>query len=184
MHEQEAATRLQLVEQRGQRVESEERASGDAGSGEAVEHRTGRERDEPPARRCDDLSDPFVVAVEQLAGKVERGRARDHRDVDPVPIEQLEPAGQIVLTQIDLEVTLGQLEPLSPQPRTVSPRPERADERLGPEVLVEVEGRQKTRTARQGGSQSKSKYFVRSIVTCSSASRRPGIDPLWSRTER
>ncbi len=186
MHEQNEPPTLELVEQRGERLQVVQGATGHAGAGAAVEQGAGPERHEPAARAGGERRHALVVGVAQLGRQAERRRAGDEGDVDAVAIEQLDPPRRVVVSQVDLELALGELEPAPAQPRPLGSRLERPDQRLRPEVLVDVDTRQtalNTRTARQTGSLSKSRYFVRSIVSSPSPSRGPGTRPLCSRTE-
>jgi hypothetical protein len=186
MHEEQRPPSRESVEERRQRVEVEQLAACDADSGEPVERGSGREGDEAAAAVADDLADSLVERVEQVGRQAERRRAGEDGDVDPAAVEELEPPSGIVGREVGLELALGRLEPRTAQARRLAPALERADELLRPEVLVDVVGRQagvKRRRARQVGLVSKSKYFVRSIVSSPPSSRRPGIVPLCSRTE-
>ena len=97
-----------------------------------------------------------------------------------------------VAAEIDLERALERkVEPAPAQPRGVAPRLEGAHERLGPEMLMDVDdtaaGAAHTggnmRTPRQCGSSSKSKYFVRSTLTEPVPAKGPWIVPLCRRIE-
>src|SRR5439155_10398611 len=130
-------------------VEIGEGSRGDRSSGEPLEDSAGSEGADPAARLSCDAEDPVVVRLEDRLRLVlgqeldlERRRKRDDRDVDLVAVKLAEPRLEIVCVEVDVEPTLPlELERTVAEPGRLPSARERREERLGPEVLVDVEGR-------------------------------------------
>src|SRR4051794_38965061 len=141
MHEEQVAAPLQLREEWRERGEVVETLCRDAASGEAVAGLAVGECTEPAAGGADDLEDALVVGRDELGAQLQRRRARDERDVDPVTVESSEARVEIVRAEIDLERTVGELQRAAAQTWRLAPCFECLDQSGGPEVLMEVEGR-------------------------------------------
>jgi hypothetical protein len=75
-----------------------------------------------------------------VAVNLHRRREGNERDVDAVPVEELEPSGDLVVVEIDGERSLDRkLEDAVPQARRSVPAGERREKPFRPKVLVDVD---------------------------------------------
>ena len=92
---------------------------------------------------ADETFDPLVIGNGQLARRLpgHGGREGDDRDLDPIPVELLEPAVEPMSVEIDLEASLVQLQHRATDARDLASVRERGQKLFRPQVLVDVKTR-------------------------------------------
>ncbi len=147
MDEEHRVAAHELVELRGEQVEVCELRCPDAGAGEAVRSGPAASGTSLALGRGSELENPVLVGRDELGGLVARQRAdaqgrlqRHDGDVELPAVEEREPGPEVVGAEVDLALAFaGELERGAAEPRRTLSTGQELDERLRPQVLMEVD---------------------------------------------
>ena len=148
MDEEEAAGRVQRIEDRRRCVEVAERVCTHRSAGEAGARQARRKWADPPSGGGRDLERALLPGLLELVAlrsaeqlEPERRLQRDDGDVDAGAVEQREPHVEVVPAKLGGVRAFGELQRVAVEVRGRRSAGERIHERRRPEVLVHVDDR-------------------------------------------